>query len=120
MTMRTSVSLSPSLVSETESAAVTLIGGRSGAAMVSMTQTHTAPRPIEADLSAVTVGDGPLSFEDVVAVARFDAPVIVSGSAIGRVGESRRIVEALADDTVPHYGVSTGFGALATKHIAAD
>ena len=27
------------------------------------------------------------------------------------------MVEALADDPLPHYGVSTGFGALATRHI---
>jgi len=85
-----------------------------------MTQTHTAPWPAEADPSTVTVGDGPLSFEDVVAVARFDAPVVVSAAAWDRVRESRRIVEALAGDAVPHYGVSTGFGALATKHIPAE
>ena len=88
--------------------------------MEGMTQTHTAPPPTEADPSAVTVGNGPLSFDDVVAVARFDAPVVVSEAAWERVRESRRIVEALADDTVPHYGVSTGFGALATKHIPAE
>ena len=28
-------------------------------------------------------------------------------------------MEALADDPVPHYGVSTGFGALANRHIPA-
>ena len=75
--------------------------------MVDMTQTHTAPRPTGADPAAVTVGNGPLSFEDVVAVARFDAPLVVSDAAWERVRESRRIVEALADDSVPHYGVST-------------
>ena len=32
---------------------------------------------------------------------------------------SRAIVEALASDTAPHYGISTGFGALATTFIAA-
>ncbi|MCX6462922.1 MAG: histidine ammonia-lyase, partial [Pseudonocardiales bacterium] len=29
-------------------------------------------------------------------------------------------VEALADDVLPHYGVSTGFGALATRHIPVE
>ena len=33
---------------------------------------------------------------------------------------SRAIVEALAADADPHYGVSTGFGALATLHIPPD
>jgi histidine ammonia-lyase len=34
--------------------------------------------------------------------------------------ESRRAVEALATGPVPVYGVSTGFGALATRHINPD
>lgn len=33
------------------------------------------------------------------------------------IAQSRKVVEALADDETPHYGVSTGFGALATRHI---
>ena len=28
--------------------------------------------------------------------------------------------QPLADDEEPHYGVSTGFGALATRHIAPE
>jgi histidine ammonia-lyase len=120
MTMRTVDSLPLGLVSETLSARAALDRAPGGAAMVDMTQTHTAPRPTGADPAAVTVGNGPLSFEDVVAVARFDAPLVVSDAAWERVRESRRIVEALADDSVPHYGVSTGFGALATKHIPTE
>src|SRR4028119_1789507 len=34
-----------------------------------------------------------------------------------RARASRGAVEALAGDDRPHYGVSTGFGALATRHI---
>ena len=30
------------------------------------------------------------------------------------------MIEALADDVEPHYGVSTGFGALATRHIPVE
>src|SRR6186997_2402216 len=85
-----------------------------------MTQTPTAPVPTGLDSTAVTVGLGPLAFEDVVAVARFDAPVVIADAALVRIRESRQIIEGLATDTVPHYGVSTGFGALATKHIPAD
>ncbi len=85
-----------------------------------MTQTHTAPVAAGVDPTTVTVGAGPLTFEDVVAVARFDAPVVIADAALVRIGESRRIIEGLATDTVPHYGVSTGFGALATKHIPPD
>ena len=85
-----------------------------------MTQTPTAPVQTGQAPTAVTVGTGPLAFEDVVAVARFDAPVVIADAALVRIRESRQIIEGLATDTVPHYGVSTGFGALATKHIPAE
>ncbi len=67
--------------------------------------------------STVTVGRGPLSIEDVVAVARLGAAVTLAPDAESEIARSREVVEALANDTVPHYGVSTGFGALATRHI---
>jgi histidine ammonia-lyase len=65
----------------------------------------------------VTVGVGPLSFADVVAVARDGAAVELSPESLDAIAASRAIIEALADDPQPHYGVSTGFGSLATKHI---
>ena len=37
--------------------------------------------------------------------------------ALASIRSSRRTVESLAEDARPHYGVSTGFGALATRHI---
>jgi len=65
----------------------------------------------------VTVGVGPVSFEDVVAVARHRAQVVLSGDSLEQIRRTRTVIEALADDVEPHYGVSTGFGALATRHI---
>ncbi|QZY51501.1 histidine ammonia-lyase [Leucobacter tenebrionis] len=70
--------------------------------------------------SAVELGSAPLTVADVVAVARHDARVEVSAEALARVAESRRIIEDLANDTRPHYGVSTGFGALAKVQIPAE
>ena len=69
---------------------------------------------------AVTVGARPLTPEEVLAVARRGAPVMLAAEAIAAVRHGREIIEALADDTEPHYGVSTGFGALATRHIPAE
>src|SRR6187401_227594 len=69
---------------------------------------------------SVTVGIGPSSHEDVVAVARYDAKVVIANDAWAEVRKSREIIEALADDQEPHYGVSTGFGALATRHIPIE
>jgi len=67
---------------------------------------------------AVIVGTEPLSPADVLAVARGGAPVKLADEAISAVRRGREIVDALANDPEPHYGVSTGFGALATRHIA--
>ena len=69
-------------------------------------------------VSTIIVGTGPLSTEDVIAVARHDAPVELSAEARARDRpRPATIIEALADDDQPHYGISTGFGALATRHI---
>ncbi len=70
--------------------------------------------------AVVTVGSAPLTVEEVVAVARDGARVELSQPALERVRETRSVIEALASDTVPHYGVSTGFGALATRHIPVE
>ena len=69
---------------------------------------------------SVTVGIGPVSFEELEAVARYGAQVVIADDAWAEVRKSREIIEALADDQQPHYGVSTGFGALATRHIPVD
>jgi histidine ammonia-lyase len=69
--------------------------------------------------NSVLVGARPLTVADVVAVARHDAPVVLDPASLDAVQASRAIVEALADDDEPHYGISTGFGALATTFIPA-
>ena len=71
-------------------------------------------------MDTIIVGPGPLSFADVVAVARHGAPVELSPDAEVEITASRKVIEDLADDDEPHYGVSTGFGALATRHIPVD
>ncbi|NBE54989.1 histidine ammonia-lyase [Streptomyces boluensis] len=68
----------------------------------------------------VVVNIGPLSPDDVVAVARHDARVEIAPEALKEIRRSREVIEGLADDVVPHYGVSTGFGALATRHIPTE
>jgi histidine ammonia-lyase len=68
----------------------------------------------------VVVGVGAVSVEDVVAVARHGAPVELSPAARDGIAASRRLIDDLAADPRPHYGVSTGFGALATTHIPPD
>lgn len=73
-----------------------------------------------AAVDVVTVGTGPLTIGEVVAVARHDARIELDPAALDAVAASRAIVEGLAADPEPHYGISTGFGALATTFIAED
>ncbi len=68
----------------------------------------------------VEVGAGPVSPEQVVAVARDGAGVRLAADAQAAIAASRSVIDALAGDSEPHYGVSTGFGALATLHIPTE
>jgi len=68
----------------------------------------------------VIVGAEPLSPADVVAVARRHARVEIADSARERVAAAREVIDGMAADPNPHYGVSTGFGALATTFIAPE
>jgi histidine ammonia-lyase len=61
-----------------------------------------------------------LTADDVVAVARSDAPVRLSDEARRVMEESASVVARLAASDEPHYGVSTGFGSLATVPIEAE
>src|SRR5690242_17564409 len=70
--------------------------------------------------SAVAVGTGPLSFAEVIAVARDGARVELTDDAIAAINRARDVVDRLAEEPTPAYGISTGFGALATRHIPTE
>lgn len=72
------------------------------------------------NIRTIGVGVGPVSFEDLVRVARDGAAVELTGDALEAVDRARDVVEALAAGETPTYGVSTGFGALATRHIPTE
>jgi len=70
--------------------------------------------------SPVHVSSTGIAPADVLAVARGDAPVVVSSDAVAAMAASRSLVDAIERDGRPVYGVSTGFGALATTHIPVE
>lgn len=72
------------------------------------------------NMHTVVVGTSGATVEDVIAVARAGARVEISADAIDALAVARSIVDALAAKPEPVYGVSTGFGALATRHIGPD
>jgi histidine ammonia-lyase len=73
-----------------------------------------------AEVEQVVVGVGPVTPEQVVAVARHGAGVRLGEDALGAIDRAREVVERLARADTPAYGVSTGFGALATRHIPTE
>jgi histidine ammonia-lyase len=72
------------------------------------------------DMHTVVVGTTGVTAADVLAVARDGARVELSDGAVTALGVAREIVDALAAKPEPVYGVSTGFGALATRHISQE
>ncbi|HET6240554.1 MAG TPA: aromatic amino acid lyase, partial [Arthrobacter sp.] len=68
----------------------------------------------------VPLGSGGVTPEDVLAVARHDAKVTISPEALDDVAKVRSHIDELADSEVPAYGISTGFGALANRHIPKE
>ena len=71
-------------------------------------------------MQTVEVGVGPVRPAEVVAVAREGAGVRLSEAALAAIDEARAAVDELAAAATPAYGVSTGFGALATRHIPTE
>ena len=68
----------------------------------------------------ILLGPTGVSADDVVAVARQGAKVALSESARQAIAGSAAIVEALADRDEAVYGISTGFGSLATTVIPPE
>ncbi|MHC6626578.1 histidine ammonia-lyase [Streptomyces globosus] len=71
-------------------------------------------------MHTVVVGTSGTTPEDVIAVARGNARVQLSEEALDALARARGIVDALAAKPEPVYGVSTGFGALASRHISPE
>ncbi|WP_018682283.1 histidine ammonia-lyase [Actinokineospora enzanensis] len=71
-------------------------------------------------MEPVPLDGGPLTRAGVVAVARGGAPVVVTAEALRGVAATRAHIDKLAEAVEPTYGVSTGFGALAVRHIPPD
>ena len=74
---------------------------------------------MEITASEIFLGPTGISAGDVVAVARRGARVALSSPARDAITRSAAIVEALAERDDAVYGISTGFGSLATTVIPA-
>ena len=68
-------------------------------------------------MPTIEISPAPLLPAEVIAVARDGARVSLSAGALAAIAASRRTVDEAARSPEPRYGISTGFGALATRHI---
>ncbi|MER6051258.1 histidine ammonia-lyase [Streptomyces sp. NPDC001793] len=72
------------------------------------------------DMHTVVLGTSGTTAQDVIAVARGAARIELSEEARSAVATSRAFIDELAAKPDPVYGVSTGFGALAVRHISPE
>lgn len=63
-------------------------------------------------VEVVRIGDGPIAWQDVVAVARDRRPLQLSVQAWARIQEARAAILAITGSSQAHYGINTGLGAL--------
>ena len=71
-------------------------------------------------MAEVMISTSGMTFEDLVAIARHNATVTISSDSLAAMQSSRDYVEELAASDTPVYGISTGFGALANRHVSQE
>jgi histidine ammonia-lyase len=68
----------------------------------------------------IIIGDGPVGWQDVVAVARHGATLLLSDSAWARIDNAQAIVQSIVANGERAYGVNTGLGALCNVSLAGE
>lgn len=68
----------------------------------------------------VVINTTGMTFADVLAIARHDAKIVIAPATIDAVAQTRSRVDSLASSLDPVYGISTGFGALANRHVSPE
>ena len=71
-------------------------------------------------MTSIELDDAPLSPEDVVAIAREGATLILSDAVRARVEAAHAVVEDYAARQLPAYGLTTALGANADTRLDAD
>ena len=68
----------------------------------------------------IVLGVAPLTRAQVLAAARFYEPISLGDDVLARLERQRAAIDALVESGAPIYGLSTGFGALATTFISPE
>jgi histidine ammonia-lyase len=69
---------------------------------------------------SVEIGTEPPSAQQLIAVAREYETVSLSDEVLAHLDRQRRAIDVLVESGTPVYGLSTGFGSLATTFISPD
>ncbi|OIK10796.1 histidine ammonia-lyase [Bacillus sp. MUM 116] len=72
------------------------------------------------EIKKVTLGDGDITINEIIAVSKYDAEVLFSQDYRDRVNLSRSVIEKFLDEDRVIYGVTTGFGSNVTKNISSE
>ena len=68
----------------------------------------------------IVLGTEPLSRAELLAVAREYEPIVLSDAVLERLEHQRSAIDAMVESGTAVYGLSTGFGSLATTFISPD
>ena len=68
----------------------------------------------------IVVGLEPLTRDQLLAVARAHEPIALGDDVVERLERQRVAIDALVESGTPVYGLSTGFGSLATTFISPE
>ncbi len=71
-------------------------------------------------MKKVVLSTSGITAQEVLAVARENAIVEIAPPALEAMAKTRAHIEKLANSEEPVYGISTGFGALAQRHIPKE
>lgn len=68
-------------------------------------------------MEKIILNGNDLTLEDLIAVARFNAPVELSKEAEEKINNSRNLVDKFVEEKKVIYGITTGFGKFSEVHI---
>ncbi len=68
----------------------------------------------------IVIGEAPLGWQDVVAVARHEAQLVLSDAAWARIDNAQAIVQQIVVSGERAYGVNTGLGALCNVSLQGE
>jgi len=65
----------------------------------------------------IVLGEGPTTIEEIAAIARQGVRVSVGRTGKARIADAHAVVDRIVREERVAYGVTTGFGQLATTHV---